>query len=66
MVAMEPVSSSFSGQVLGFLDSGASFNFMSHELYIKLGWIANKHQKAPVHLANRTVVTRKGWATGVL
>ena len=29
MVVTEPVSSSFAGQVLGLVDSGASFNFMS-------------------------------------
>ena len=37
MVATEPVSSSFAGQVLGLVDSGASLNFMSHELCMKLG-----------------------------
>ena len=44
MVLMKPVLSSFAGQVLGLVDSGASFNFMSHELYIKLGWMVDKHQ----------------------
>ena len=44
MVAMEPVSSSFAGQVLGLVDSRASFNFMSHELCMKLGWMVDKHQ----------------------
>ena len=66
MVTMEPVSSSFAGQILGLLDSGVSFNFMSHELCMKLGWMVDKHQQASVHLANRTVVTSKGRATGVL
>ena len=66
MVATEPVSSSFAGQVLGLVDSGASFDFMSHELCMKLGWTVDKHQQASVYLANRTVVTSEGWATGVL
>ena len=66
MVATEPVSSSFAGQVLGLVDSGASFNFMSHELYIKLGWMVDKYQQALVHLANETVVTSERWATGIL
>ena len=44
IVATEPVSSSFAGQVLGLVDSGASFNFMSHELCMKLGWTVDKHQ----------------------
>ena len=66
MVVMEPVSSIFSGQVLGLVDSGASFNFMSKELCMKLGWMVGKHQQASVHLANGTVVTSEGWATGVL
>ena len=43
MAAMEPVSSSFASQVLGLVDSGASFNFMSQELYMKLGWMVDKH-----------------------
>ena len=43
MVAKEPVSSSFAGQVLGLVDSGASFNFMIHELCMKLGWTVDKH-----------------------
>ena len=66
MVAMEPVSSSFAGQVLGLVDSGASFNFICHELCMKLGWMVDKHQQASVHLANGTVVTSEGRATGVL
>ena len=66
MVAMEPVPSSFAGQVLGLVDSGASFNFMSHELCMKLGWMVDKHQQASAHLENGTVVTSKGRATGVL
>ena len=66
MVAMEPVFSSFAGQVLGLVDSGASFNFMSHELCMKLGWMVDKHQQASVHLANGTVVTSEGRATGIL
>ena len=43
MVATEPVSSSFAGQVLVLVDSGTSFNFMSHELCKKLGWMVDKH-----------------------
>ena len=66
MVATEPVSSSFAGQLLGLVDSGASFNFMSQELCMKLGWMVGKHQQASVHLANGTVVTSEGRATGVL
>ena len=66
MVAMEPVSSRFAGQVLGLVDSGASFKFMSHELYIKLGWTVDKHQQDSVYLANLTVVASEGWATGIL
>ena len=66
MVATEPVSSSFAGQVLGLVDSRASFNFMSHELCMKLGWMVDKHQQASVHLANGTVVTSEGRATGIL
>ena len=66
MITTEPVSSSFAGQVLGLEDSRASFNFMSHELYMKLGWMVVKHQQASVHLVNGTVVTSEGWATGVL
>ena len=66
MVATEPVSSSFAGQVLGLVGSGASFNFMSQALCMKLGCMVDKHQQASVHLANGTVVTSKGWATGVL
>ena len=66
MVVMEPVSSSFAGQVLGLVDSGASFNFMSHKLCMKLGWMVDKHQQASVRLANGTMVTSKGRATGVL
>ena len=66
MVTTEPVSSSFAGQVLGLVDSGASINFMSHELRIKLGWTVDKHQQASVHLASGTVVTSEGQATGVL
>ena len=66
MVATETVSSSFAGQVLGLVDSGASFSFMSHELCMKLGWMVDKHQQASVHLANETVVTSKGRATGIL
>ena len=46
MVAMEPVSSTFAGQILGLVDSGASFNFMSHELCMKLGWTVDKPQQA--------------------
>ena len=66
MVATKPVSSSFDGQVLGLMDSRALFNFMSHELCIKLGWMVDKHQQASVHLANGTVVTSEGRATGIL
>ena len=66
MVAMEPVSSSFAGQVLGLVDSRALFNFMSQELCMKLGWMVDKHQQTSVHLANGTVVTSEGWATGIL
>ena len=66
MVAMEPVFSSFAGQVLGLVDRGASYNFMSQELCIKLGWMVDKHQQASVCLVNRTVVASKGRATGVL
>ena len=66
MVATEPVSSSFAGQVLGLVDSGTSFNFMSYEFCMKLGGMVDKHQQASVHLANGTVVTSEGWATGVL
>ena len=33
---------------------------------MKLGWTVDKHQHASVHLANGTVVTSEGWATGVL
>ena len=66
MVSMEPMSSSYAGQVLGLVDSGALFNFMSHELCMKLGWTVDKHQQASVHLANGTVVTSEGRATGVL
>ena len=65
MVATEPVSFSFAGQVLGLVDSRASFNFMSYELCIKLGWIVDKHQQASVHLVNGTVVTSEGRATGI-
>ena len=60
MVAIEPVSSTFAGQVLGLVDSGASLNFMSQELCMKLGWMVDKHQQASVRLANGTVVTSKG------
>ena len=66
MVVTEPVSSSFAGQVFGLVDSGASFNFMSYELCMKLGWMVDKHQQASVHLANGTVVTSEGWAIGML
>ena len=66
MVVMEPVSSSFAGQVLGLVDSGASFNFMSYELCMQLGWMVDKHQQASVHLANRTVVISEGRATDIL
>ena len=66
MVAIEPVFSSFAGQVLGLEDSGASLNFMSHELCMKLGWMVDKHQQASVHLVNGTVVTSEGRATGIL
>ena len=66
IVATEPVSSSFSGQVLGLVDSGVLFNFMSHELCMKLGWTVDKHQQASVRLANGTVMTSEGRATGVL
>ena len=66
MVATEPVSSSFAGQVLGLVDSRASFNFMSSELCMNLGWMIDKHQQASVHLANGTVVTSEGPATGIL
>ena len=66
MVATEPVSSSFAGQVLGLVDSGASFNFMSYKLCMKLSWMVDKHQQASVHLANGTVMTSKGRATGIL
>ena len=66
MAVIEPVSSSFDGQVLGLVDSGASFNFMSHELCMKLGWTVDNHQQASVHLANGTVVISEGWTTGVL
>ena len=65
MVATEPVSFSFAGQVLGLVDSGASFNFTSQEKYMKLGWMVDKHQQA-VHLANGTVVTSEGRETGIL
>ena len=33
---------------------------------MKLGWTVDKHQQASVHLANGTVVTSEGRATGVL
>ena len=66
MVVTKPVSSSFAGQVLGLVDNGASFKFMRHELCMKLGWTVDKHQQASVHLANGTVVTSEGRATGVL
>ena len=66
MVATEPVSSSFAGLVMGLVDSGALFNFISHELCMKLGWTVDKHQQASVRLANGTVVTSEGRATGVL
>ena len=33
---------------------------------MKLGWTVDKHQQALVRLANGTVVTSEGWATGVL
>ena len=66
MVATELVSSSFAGQVLGLVDSGALFNFMSHELYMKLGWRVDKHKQASVHFTNGTVVTSEGRAKGVL
>ena len=66
IVAMEPMSSSFAGLVLGLVDSGALFNFMSHELCMKLGWMVKKHQQASVYLANGTVVTSEGRATGVV
>ena len=66
MVVMEPVSSSFAGQVLGLVDSGPLFNFMSHELCMKLGWTVDKHQQALVHLSNGTVVTSEGRAIGIL
>ena len=66
MVAMEPMSSSFAGQVLDLVDSGASFNFMSHELCMKLGWMVDKHQQASVHLANGTVLTSDRRETGIL
>ena len=66
MIVTEPVSSSFVGQVLGLVDSGASYNFMSHKLCMKLGWTVDKHQQASVRLANGTVVTSEGRATGVL
>ena len=46
MVAAEPVASNFAGQVLGLVDSGASFNFMSSELCAKLGWQVDKQQQA--------------------
>ena len=39
---------------------------MSRDLCMKLGWMVNKHQQASLHLANRTVVTSKGRATGAL
>ena len=66
MVATELVPSSFAGQVLGLVDSGASFNFMSCVLCTKLGWRVNKQQQALVCLANRMVVKSKGCATGIL
>ena len=66
MVAMEPVFSSFASQVLGLVDSGASFNFMSQELCMKISWTVNKDQQASVCLANGTVVASEGQATGVL
>ena len=37
MVVTAPVPSRFAGQVLGLVDSGALFKFMSHELCMKLG-----------------------------
>ena len=33
---------------------------------MKLGWMVDKHQQASVCLANRTVATSEGRATGVL
>ena len=66
MVATEPVSSNFAGQVLGLVDSGASFNFMSSELCAKLGWWVDKQQQASVQLANSTVVESDGRAIRVL
>ena len=48
MVATEPVSSNFAGQVLGLVDSGALFNYMSSELCAKLGWLVDKQQQASV------------------
>ena len=46
MVAAESVASNFAGQVLGLVDSGASFNFMSSALCAKLGWRVDKQQQA--------------------
>ena len=66
IVATEPVSSNFAGQVLGLVDSGPSFNFMSSELCTKLGWRLDKQQQASVQLANGTVVKSNGRTTGVL
>ena len=66
MVATEPVSSSFAGQVLGLVDSGVSFNFMSCALCTNLGWRVDKQQQDLVWLANGTVVKSKGQATGIL
>ena len=66
MVATEPVSLNFVGQVLGLVDSGASFKFMSSELCAKLGWLVDKQQQASVQLVNGTAVKSDGRATGVL
>lgn len=66
MVSTEPVSANFAGQVLGLVDSGASYNFMSRELCTKLGWVVDKRQQASVRLADGTVVNSEGRATGVL
>ena len=59
MVATKPVSSSFAGQVLGLVDNGASFNFMSCALCTKLDWQVDEQQPALVWLENGMVVKSK-------
>ena len=66
MVATDPGSSSFAGQVLGLVDSGVSINFMSCALCTNLGWRVDKQQQALVRLTNRMVVKSKGCTTGIL